>query len=113
MVEETNNTCSNGGPTLVPINSSVEVSINSSAYACVAGSSVVIYDIIVFENATVIVISGNTPLLSLNVTVLPGPAATFYLANYKSNASQSFSKLVNVTMVTFQDAGQNVHSRFP
>jgi hypothetical protein len=82
----------------------------------VAGNSIVVYDIIVIENGTVTVITGKVPLLSVNVTVAPGPAVIFYLSNYKSvtesNASRSFSKLENVTMVTFQDAGKNVHSPF-
>jgi hypothetical protein len=111
LVEETSNVCPKGGPAYVPITSSVNISINSTACACTAGSSLIVFDIVVFENSTASVIPGSAPLLSFDVVVAPGPAVTFYLANAKNSSSTTFSKLINVTLVIFRDAGQNVNAQ--
>jgi hypothetical protein len=106
-VEETNSTCPSGGAAFVPVTSSVNVTINTTAFACTAGISFVVYDIVTFENG-VMSVSGSVPLLSFEIFVLFGPALTFSLTNAKDTASVAFSNLVNVTLVTFKDAGFNV-----
>jgi hypothetical protein len=106
-VEETNSTCPSGGAAFVPVTSSVDVTINTTAFACTAGISFVVYDIVTFENG-VMSVSGSVPLLSFEIFVLFGPALTFSLTNAKDTASVAFSNLVNVTLVTFKDAGFNV-----
>ena len=109
LVEETSSVCPKGGPAYVPITSTVNITVNSTAFACTAGTSVILFDIVVIENSTASVISGSVPLLSFDVVVACGPAVTFYLANAKNSSSATFSKLVNVTLVIFRDVGQNVN----
>ena len=113
LVEETTSTCPEGGAAQVAVSSSANITINASTFACTAGDSVIVYDIISITNGTVTVISGNMPLLSLPIVVLPGPAATFYLSNAKTVASLAFTRLVNVTAVTFKDIGLNVNCPAP
>jgi hypothetical protein len=113
LQEETSDDCPNGGPNLVPISTSVNISVNTSVFACKAGASIVRYDIVSDDNGIITVISGGPPLLSFDIIVQSGPAVVFYLKNAKDTPSMSFSKLVNVTLVVFQDAGRNVFPPLP
>ena len=67
----------------------------------------IVYEIVEVVNGTVVVISGNVPVVAYEVLVLVGPAAVFSVECVNCTQT-SFTKLVNVSAVVFRDAGRNV-----